>query len=429
METKEGETNSDPVGYFDPNIEVKEEMSALRETRKSLGGESLRPIEIDMDILADAYPREGSFLVSSNENAPVNMIDLKSPRTPHSKVRIEGTPGGTSSKKTPNRRFFKSEHEREYARNLMKELVQIYILQGQHGKEAFRKALNETRRRIHVRRGETAPSPPPILSPVQESPYPKLSPPLVQPAEMTVAGNTSEAPIQIGRGLSPLRRNAPVAPSTPSRVKLMAAALQLSSTPVDAGKAATPHKRTPGSTRVRVVAEAIEAQILSATPGRDKPTKTPGKIQEGEPSIPRTSARKKKSVDSVVEEATTPPSKRKNEAIVEQTSSRRSNRKRESAQRVVSPVTEVKRSRRAAVSEQPQTENRIPKSMAKRKQSDDIEASEKKKVASKKDVSPSSKHKKTKVKLVTIPEDEAVVVSARPSRKAKNLANEGLIKK
>jgi hypothetical protein len=269
-----------PVDAFSPSVEISEELRALRTTRKSLGGEALKPIEIDLDIIADAYPREGNFLVSSTRENVYEPSNVQGPLTPR-KGGLEiakSTP--KSALKTPHRRFFRSEHEREYARNLMKELVQIYILQGIHGKEAFRNALNETRKRIHVRRGEVAPTPPPIISPVLVSPYPKLSPPMENDAGNSkceresifqTPGSSSKTPknsirVEISvkrldkssdRKETGLRPNAST-PRTPSRVKSIVAAIQAStpSLPKISSESKIGEKQFP--TRVKAVASALE---------------------------------------------------------------------------------------------------------------------------------------------------------------------------
>lgn len=426
MENRHDCTVPDPIGSFTPTMGVKDELNVLREARKSLGGEALRPIEIDMDILADAYPREASFLASSIENIPQNIRDLQSPKTPRAKINVPDSPGPTSGRKIPNRRFFKSEHEREYARNLMKELVQIYILQGVHGKDAFRQALNETRRRIHVRRGETAPSPPPVLSPVQESPYPKLSPPArIETPYAQKESSPKEVPAPSSLP-DPARCMMP--PSTPSRVKSMVAALQVTSTPVDARKG-SPVKKTPGSTRVKAVAESIEAQILSSTPGKKLASSISSAPEPQEVAAPRTSSRGKK--------AETPPSKRKNAAIVEENSPARKGRNRSDRTPDVvhdSPPTEVKRTRRAAAIaalEEIQSEPSLRKSKVNEDKESSSESSPTKKTAvvvGKKEVSPTSRQRKAaRNNLVAIPENQPIVVPARPSRKAKTAG--GLIKK
>lgn len=420
----------DPIRSFTPTTEVKDELKFLREARKSLGGESLRPIEIDMDILVDAYPREASFLASSSENMPENLSYDKHPQTPKSKIHSLSSPGPTSGRKMPNRRFFKSEHEREYARNLMKELVQIYILQGVHGKEAFRNALNETRRRIHIRRGEAAPSPPPVLSPVQESPYPKLSPPQEKTVSTPASKHDESLPVQ-SISASPPRRLPPLSQSTPSRVKSIVAALQVSSTPVDMPKL-TPVKRTPGSTRVKAVAESFESQVsLSMTPGKKPQSASPGTEKAGDGvKPPKSISRIRKSVpDEKID--STPPSKRKNEAIVESTSARRSSRKavmKTSENRTDSPPTEVKRTRRAAaIAAMEELQSAPTAQKLGEEEETNSSAIKNKAVPPKKAISPNARQRKAKSNLVAIPEDEPIVVPARPVRKAKAAA--GLIKK
>ena len=270
---------------FTPKMEVNQEFHVLREARKSLGGASLRPIEIDMDILADAYPQEAKFMKRENvapaDNAAVAAsVNPVSPKTPNSALKpgLMDSPKMMSGRKTPNRRFFKTESEREYARNLMKEFVQLYILQGVHGKDAFRRALVETKKRIHLRRGEDVPTSPMVTSPIQESPYPKLSPP--REVETPYSQKKQQAAIPVQSVISPKRLNmaaipqvspsrrvhvepVSIEPITPSRVKSMVAAIQ--SSPVEAPPSG---RKSPTSSRkVKAVSESIEAVISQATPG------------------------------------------------------------------------------------------------------------------------------------------------------------------
>ena len=439
---------ADSGKLFSPRMEVNEEFKILRQTRKSLGGDALRPIEIDMDILADAYPQEAKFLASTSDtqNAPVpNVNQPMTPKTPSRALGHSESPRFQSSRKTPNRRFFKSENEREYARNLMKELVQIYILQGVHGKDAFRNALNETRRRIHTRRGEVAPLPPPVLSPVHESPYPTLSPPKPAPAPYSAKKVTiPEVPVPTAvRGeASPSRKldvNAttspkrlpPLAPTTPSRVKSLVAAIQ--STPIESTLSQI--RKTPGSSgRVKVVAESIEAQILSSTPSKRKLTRSDSTAEApksadkdnaakeahhaepAETSPVRASSRLTKKPVVAENPGTPPKSSRKNEAIVEQAStSRRGRSRKEEKQESPPPESVSKRTRRvAAMVEQ---------------ESEPEPTTVKRKVAAPKAVTTTGRKKKVaQATLASIPEDEAIVVPARPTRKAKAAANE-VIKK
>ena len=281
MENHDTTNVVDPVRASTPTMEMDEEFHVLRETRKSLGGEALRPIEIDMDILVDAYPQEAKFLaVTKGDDVHSTGGEPATPKTPSRSVPVGETPGFSSARKTPGRRFFKSELEREYARNLMKELVQIYILQGVHGKDAFRNALNETRRRIHTRRGDPVPSTPQVVSPVRESPYPKLSPPKhvetpysgkkTKPAEFDLLAIPGRLAMPASSA-SP-ERLPPAHPSTPSRVKSLIAAIQ--STP-SGGDAPKPVRKTPQSiSRVKAVAESLEAQISAGTPVKQKPTES-----------------------------------------------------------------------------------------------------------------------------------------------------------
>ena len=422
------ETSSipDPVQAFTPKMEIAEEFQVLRTARRSLGGEALKPVEIDMDILVDAYPREANFLSSSTvENFSPSRNQLP-PRTPTQDSKSLRTPSQYSSRKTPTRRFFKSEHEREYALNLMKELVQIYILQGVHGKEAFRKALNETRRRVHVRRGETAPSPPPVLSPVHASPYPKISPP--KQVE-TPYSNRKNPEVPAASPDLPSRRldmaqGSPVdqaqkpfqtTPRTPSRVKSMVAAIQ-SATPSKKPLPTETPKRTPGSTRVKAVAETLE---------KSKTTEVEPVVQQAVPEAaePRSSTRLKK---SPVKQDT--PSKRKNQELVEKASPSRGRKKEVivEIEKVVSPPPEErKRVRRAAAVAVVEEETTASVKKAKRKTSEPATVREAslstRKKGSAKEVSskgPTKKRKKD-ADLETIPEDEAVSMPVRPTRKAK----------
>ena len=463
----------DPTKAFSPTMEVHDEFQILRAARKSLGGESLRPIEIDMDILADAYPREGGFLASTTENSS-SSVNIQAPITPSKSNQVSESPRFASGRKTPSRKFFRSEHEREYARSLMKELVQIYILQGAHGKDAFRQALNETRRRIHVRRGEAAPSPPAVLSPVHESPYPKLSPPrdFATPLSSEKPANPDVSPSRVVTGTvrvveksaeadaSPSRRP-PVAPRTPSRVQSMVAAIQ-SSTPSKPASSESA-KRTPGSTRVKAVAEAlerktpnvtkrvaddfqpdygVEVENLTSPPKKQRlsektvspspkkasrESRTPSpKKQVGEEHAVRTSSRLKKAIE-------TPPSKRKNEEIVERPStSRRGRKATESAvERAESPPADKRTRRAAAMAEAEEVAEGASGKKSKKKDSADDQTEEKVTVRKKATAkAPASAGRKRKTPaLTTIPEDEAVVVPVRPGRKAKTAANEGIIKK
>lgn len=455
----------DPIKAFTPTMEVQDEFDILRVARKSLGGEALRPIEIDMDILADAYPREGSFLASTTENSGA-FANLPAPTTPSKASVVSDSPRFASGRKTPSRKFFRSDHEREYARTLMKELVQIYILQGVHGKDAFRQALNETRRRIHVRRGEAAPSPPAVLSPVHESPYPKLSPERnANPVIERIASAVADSVADLSSPTKSPSRRPPVAPRTPSRVQSMVAAIQAStpSKPVVAESA----RKTPSSSRVKAVAEAIEAKtpksVLSFSPLRSSDEFEPDYAQEpelGNPSPPKprktaspkkaseaeqTSPKRKRSLEktplkSAVEDEVvrtssrlrkpveeTPPSKRKNEEIVEKVStSRRGKKVVEAAiERADSPPAEKRTRRVAAIAAAEEIEDNASPKRARRKEVVEPEAEKKvtvrKKAAAK--APPSAARKRKTPALTTIPEDEAVVVPVRAARKAKPSAN------
>ena len=166
---------------FSPKMEIDMELQVIRDARVSLGGKPSRPIQIDLDILAAAYPHEGEGQFLRTENVSLDANTQSNASTPSKLANVcvsaASSPRNMAGRRTPNRRFFKTENEREYARSLMKELVQLYILQGVHGKDAFRRALVEVKRRIHLRRGEDGSSPPIVTSPIITSPYPKLSPP------------------------------------------------------------------------------------------------------------------------------------------------------------------------------------------------------------------------------------------------------------
>ena len=454
----------DPVEAFTPKMDISEEFQVLKTARKSLGGDALRPIEIDMDVLVDAYPREGNFLATcTTENSSGNENVLRTPIKPqHSSLPLHAP----SARKTPNRNFFKSEHEREYARNLMKELVQIYILQGVHGKEAFRKALNETRKRIHMRRGEPVPTPPPVLSPIQASPYPKLSPP--KPVETPYSGRAqthaadvsptlpirkfeasdeaSGSPVEKPLGLRAL----PPTPRTPSRVLSMVAAIQ-SSTPATKAVSNETPKRTPGTTRVKAVAETLESanvEVSNATRTRTRstpltnmavssPKKAVGIPDPGNESVVVSPRKLVQSTASPVKAEQspmkkTPPSKRKNQLIIEKASTTRGRKKEVevSEDRAVSPpADDRKRIRRAAAiaAEEELTAQSAKKSKKSSDEPSEVQSSGKKSAAPKKSRA-GTKRKKASVDLETIPEDEAVAMPPRPVRKAKLVANEGLIK-
>jgi hypothetical protein len=475
----------DPIEAFTPKMEITEEFEVLQNAKKTLGGDRLRPIEIDMDVLVDAYPREGKFLSRSTaENSSSSTNHLE--RTPAKGSSMDKSPSVYSSRKTPNRRFFKSDHEREYARNLMKELVQIYILQGIHGKEAFRKALNETKKRIHLRRGEEVPTPPPVLSPVHVSPYPKLSPPkeVETPySQRGLARPVAQSPSMPVKRLDPSADNSgspiekPVAihmvagtPRTPSRVKSMVAAIQ-SGTPDAKRQPSEVVQKTPGTSRVKAVADALERTISSQdvveVPSADhtrakslQRSAVPKKIEDSPVkghSVTAVSGNKaavspKKALDMAEKEdekrnsspqkvagspvKATPPSKRKNQEIVEKVSSSRGRRKAEtpSEERAVSPpADERKRVRRAAaIAAQEEMSSQSAKKT--KKKSNETEANllpittSGRKSAAPKKTKAVSKRKKPSAELETIPEDEAVAMPPRPVRKAKIAANEGLIK-
>jgi hypothetical protein len=207
----------------------------------------------------------------------------------------------------------------------------------------------------------------------------------------------------------------------------MVAALQVTSTPVDTRKG-SPVKRTPGSTRVKAVAESIEAQILSSTPAKKLASSISSAPEAEEVAALRTSSRGKK--------ADTPPSKRKNAVLVEKTSPARAGRNRSDSTDVVkdSPPTEVKRTRRSAAIAALEEIQSEPSVLRKSKNTADKESSSESSptkktavVVGRKEVSPTSRQRKARNNLVAIPENESIVVPARPSRKAKNAA--GLIKK
>ena len=356
--------NSDLL--FNAGMELDEEFDVLRQTRRSLGGVTMRTIEIDMDILADAYPQEGKFM--SAENIPPlspNRVQKNdgSPKTP---ARSTTKISALSARKTPHRRFFKSENEREYARNLMKELVPIYILQGVHGKQAFRDALNETRRRLFLRRGEEPPSPPAVTSPIYVSPYPKIQPPQetktkITPIKMVLPPVVPEVKPVSGFTKSPLR----AAADTPSRVKNIVAAINSTPKKTDEICAPTQVSRTPASAKIQAVVECIEATVTANTPSK----RGTGKIASNTPVAPKSGARMKKTQPV---EAATPAS-----------------------------TTRSKRRTATVVSE-----------------------SEKEAPSSKKETAPK---RRKEAPLDPIPETHES--SSRPSRRAKVAANESLIKK
>lgn len=480
----------DPIDAFTPKMEIVEELEVLRTAKKSLGGEALRPIEIDMDILVDAYPREGNFLSSSTENASL-ILNVTSPRTPSGSKRKNESLMNSTSKKTPNRRFFKSEHEREYARNLMKELVQIYILQGVHGKDAFRQALNETRRRIHVRRGECAPSPPPILSPVHESPYPKLSPPKESHApysgrkrdetaaevqRMEVANPTCED------SLSPckkLRYEARIGtPRTPSRVQSMVAAIQAS--PIKKIQIDSVPRKTPLSSRVKAVAESMENKRVSPVKpadgvgGNDVPLHGPNNDVVKSSVFPRSeqlfaspkdkrnsrqSARHEDPVQirprlrtRTVDEDESKPVKSKLVAESGDGNSTKTDlstparaKKHQVSEPSVGPQHKKKAEPSGVLSDEPKspassgamkrpkkaaltplTETSSHANTRRRKATEATQGPNKVTQAARGTKAPARKRKEAD--LETIPEDEPVVVPIRPSRRAKTAANEALIK-
>lgn len=315
---------------FNPSMDLDDEFEVIREARKSLGGSFSRGIEIDMDILADAYPQEANFM--SSENIPPISPNRMgkgdgSPKTPQRNTSQLKT---LSTKKTPNRRFFKSENEREYARNLMKELVPLYILQGNHGKQAFRDALNETRRRIYLRRGEDPPSPPAVTSPVYVSPYPKLQPPMEAKSRTTPVKLVLPPAVPEVRPVSEFTKSPlPIQRGTPSRVKEIVSAIN--STPKKLETEKTDEKqtsRTPGSAKIKAVVECIEATVAANTPNKrvvasatNDDQKTPGtrkgKISrqkaEATPTIPESTRPKRKAAAAAVSESEKETPQKKNE--------------------------------------------------------------------------------------------------------------------
>jgi hypothetical protein len=303
---------------FNPGMELDDEFEVLREARRSLGGNMMKGIEIDMDILADAYPQEAKFM--SAENVPLKSPNRsqKNDSSPKTPLRSTTKPGALSARKTPMRRFFKSENEREYARNLMKELVQIYILQGVHGKQAFRDALNETRRRIFLRRGEDPPSPPPVTSPAYVSPYPKLQQPLAEPkTKITPIKMMLPPAVQEVRPVSEFSKSpCPVATGSPSRVKNIVAAIN--STPKKVEEVpAQAIVRTPGSAKIKAVVECIEATVAASTPGKRATIRpTPQEpVENYSPPARKTRATRQK-VEATPVSTDTTKSKRRAEKVV-----------------------------------------------------------------------------------------------------------------
>jgi hypothetical protein len=296
---------------FRPNVlealsplrNMNEDVEQLRNTRISLGGDGLRTLDLQLDILASAYPREGSFLAQENAKPADHNI---SPRNAIKKQRMNTHTG-----------FFHSETEREYAKSVMQELVQIYILQGIHGKDAFKSALTETRRRVHVRRGENMPDlPPPIATPPLEDMSPRFvdhsSIRPVTPKQVTPRNNTAPEVV--------------VSSSTPARVKSLVTAIEKTPKQTAIQKSV---RKTPGSSaRIKLLGESIEAAIAAGTPGKRKPVE-PMDIE---------------TVHSPVG---------KNKALVEAVSVKRSTRKqKEAVVEAVSPpettASETRRPRRAA---------------------------------------------------------------------------------
>lgn len=316
--------NSDLL--FNAGMELDEEFDVLRQTRRSLGGVTMRAIEIDMDILADAYPQEAKFM--SAENVPPvspNRVQRNdgSPKTP---LRSTTKITALSARKTPHRRFFKSENEREYARNLMKELVPIYILQGVHGKQAFRDALNETRRRLYLRRGEEPPSPPAVTSPIYVSPYPKIQPPAetktkITPIKMVLPPAVPEVKPVSGFGKSPSRSSA----ETPSRVKNIVAAINSTPKKTDEGPTQTVVSRTPASAKIKAVVECIEGTVAANTPGKRMAGKA---LEESTPVKPKSSRSAKKQVEAATPASTT-RSKRRTAGVVSESEKEASSLKKE----------------------------------------------------------------------------------------------------
>lgn len=246
-----------------PSRNIAHELSHLREMRKSLGGEALIPVEIDLDLLYEAYPREGCFLLQEN-NDPQHANTFHHNQNP-SFGHSHGSQSGS---------FFKSDKEREYAKNLMKELVQIYILQGVHGREAFKKALSETRSRLYAHRGENLPElPPAIPSPALDdwSPRGNHSSRFPESTITPRSGKTVNLPKSSlkKRPVSPAAAKVPVTTLTPSRVKDIVAAIQ--STPKKTSEEEVPVRKTPGSSaRIKAIGECIEATIAANTPSKRK---------------------------------------------------------------------------------------------------------------------------------------------------------------
>lgn len=237
------------VNPFSQYRGVADDLVQLQQTKQSLGGEKLQPVELDLEILADAYPREGSFLSKENlqpsKNANITLKNLS-----------------TKSQSSGETGFFRSESEREYAKTLIKELVQIYILQGVHGKDAFKGALLETRRRIHTRRGEDMPELPPA---VPSPPIEDWSPRNVTPKNANpVTTPRSARPVQ---PLSRQPSRVTAQTTTPSRVQAIVTILQ--TTPKAVTVVENPVRKTPGSSaRIKALGDSIEASIAANTPSK-----------------------------------------------------------------------------------------------------------------------------------------------------------------
>jgi len=214
---------------------------------------------------------------------------------------------------------------------------------------------------------------------------------------------------------------APVTADTPSKVKAMVASMNAASTP-KAPSAPTSAKPTPGSSaKIKAVVECLEATISAGTP-RTQAATTP------KPSIERASSRLKQTRSATNIEHT--PQKQESFVHVEQvTTTVKRGRKAaqasvEEPQGVTENSPEVKRSRRRTAEE---SKSPVKKSEGEEGRSISRASSKREPVVT---TTTSSRKKKTTtavagVTMDTIPEES----TARPSRRAKLAANEGLIKK
>lgn len=373
-----------------PTRNIAHELTDLREMRRSLGGEALLPVDIDLGILAEAYPREGSFLSQENINPKSNRLFQDN--------RDSKTPVGNSQTSGPNS-FFRSDKEREFAKNLMKELVQIYILQGIHGKEAFKKALCETRARIYSHRGEKQPElPPPIPSPALDDWSPR-STHAAQPARTVTPRSTVRVKSTLKKRAHPEEPSkVPITTLTPSRVKDLVAAIQSTPKKDVQDEGLNPVRKTPGSSaRIKALGECIEATIAAGTPGKRARVTEP---MESEP-LPEPI----QTDDRPAESASDATDQQKSQPVLES----------------VSPLERPKRKAAVSAAKELRVEGR---SSAKKKASTavgDVSESENVKKTSKKSATNSATasvgKKRVSAALEPIEEEQ----HARPSRRAKRL--------